>query len=97
MSEIFLNVAMTMPRSMANGPGQRAVIWVQGCTIGCSGCYNSVTHPHKIQTITSPEKLANWINSIEDIEGIKTSIGKIIQFRFIIFIITPKYRYIILF
>lgn len=74
--ETYLNVAMTMPRSMANGPGKRAVIWVQGCTIGCPGCYNAFTHPHKIETLASPKKLAEWINSIDDIEGITFSGGE---------------------
>jgi anaerobic ribonucleoside-triphosphate reductase activating protein len=73
---IFLNIAMTLPRSRANGPGQRAVIWVQGCTIGCPGCYNSFTHPHQSENISSPTDLANWINSIEDIEGITFSGGE---------------------
>ena len=31
---------------------------------------------HEIKTITSPEKLANWINSIEGIEGITFSGGE---------------------
>ena len=74
--ELFLNVAMTMPKSMANGPGMRAVIWVQGCTIGCPGCYNAFTHPHKIEKLVRPEDLADWINSIEGIEGITFSGGE---------------------
>lgn len=32
------------PRSRANGPGVRAVIWFQGCTLGCAGCFNPGTH-----------------------------------------------------
>jgi len=67
---------MTMPKSLANGPGKRVVIWVQGCTIGCPGCYNTFTHPHKIETLASPEKLVDWINSIDDIEGITFSGGE---------------------
>lgn len=31
--------------SRANGPGVRFVIWVQGCTLGCTGCFNPATHP----------------------------------------------------
>lgn len=31
-------------RSLTNGPGARAVIWTQGCSIGCSGCFNPSTH-----------------------------------------------------
>jgi len=30
--------------SRANGPGVRAVVWVQGCTLGCPGCFNPDTH-----------------------------------------------------
>ena len=33
-----------LPRSRANGPGTRAVIWVQGCSLGCPGCFNPKTH-----------------------------------------------------
>ncbi len=32
------------PRSRANGPGVRFVIWFQGCTLGCAGCFNPLTH-----------------------------------------------------
>ncbi len=37
-------VHSVMPRSMANGPGTRYTIWSQGCTLGCSGCFNPATH-----------------------------------------------------
>jgi anaerobic ribonucleoside-triphosphate reductase activating protein len=33
------------PRSRANGPGVRFVVWSQGCTLGCPGCFNPQTHP----------------------------------------------------
>jgi anaerobic ribonucleoside-triphosphate reductase activating protein len=33
------------PRSRANGPGVRFVVWCQGCTLGCPGCFNPQTHP----------------------------------------------------
>ncbi|MFT3694352.1 MAG: 4Fe-4S single cluster domain-containing protein [Kofleriaceae bacterium] len=32
------------PRSRANGPGARFVVWMQGCTLGCPGCFNASTH-----------------------------------------------------
>ena len=32
------------PRSRANGPGERFVVWFQGCTLGCPGCFNPATH-----------------------------------------------------
>ncbi|MBI5366734.1 MAG: radical SAM protein [Planctomycetes bacterium] len=30
--------------SRANGPGVRAVLWTQGCSLGCVGCFNPETH-----------------------------------------------------
>jgi len=39
-----LRVHATEPRSRANGPGSRFVVWVQGCTLGCPGCFNPATH-----------------------------------------------------
>ncbi|MFJ9029509.1 4Fe-4S cluster-binding domain-containing protein [Streptomyces sp. NPDC102274] len=34
-----------LPRSAANGPGIRRVIWSQGCALSCPGCFNPETHP----------------------------------------------------
>ncbi len=34
-----------IPASRANGPGLRAVVFFQGCKLGCVGCWNPGTHP----------------------------------------------------
>ncbi len=34
----------TASASRANGPGRRFVVWFQGCTLGCAGCFNPGTH-----------------------------------------------------
>jgi len=65
-----------MAKSRANGPGVRAVIWVQGCTIGCPGCYNAFTHPHVKNQLRNPAILATWVNSIDGIEGVTFSGGE---------------------
>ena len=36
-----------IPASRANGPGLRAVVFFQGCKLGCPGCWNFLTHPFK--------------------------------------------------
>lgn len=41
----MLQIHHFLPRSRANGPGLRAVIWVQGCSLNCPGCFNPETHP----------------------------------------------------
>ena len=33
-----------VPASRANGPGLRAVVYVQGCSLQCAGCWNPDTH-----------------------------------------------------
>ncbi|MCA9796206.1 MAG: 4Fe-4S cluster-binding domain-containing protein, partial [Candidatus Eremiobacteraeota bacterium] len=39
-----LRIADIVWSSRANGPGPRAVVWVQGCSLGCAGCFNPHTH-----------------------------------------------------
>jgi len=39
-----LNVSQILSESYANGPGCRTVIWVQGCSLACPGCFNPQTH-----------------------------------------------------
>jgi anaerobic ribonucleoside-triphosphate reductase activating protein len=34
-----------VPVSRANGPGRRAVLRFQGCTLNCPGCWNPTSHP----------------------------------------------------
>lgn len=40
MTSAWLNVAAWLPASRAEGPGLRAVLWVQGCDKRCTGCCN---------------------------------------------------------
>ncbi len=41
---MILRLHAVEPRSRANGPGSRFVVWMQGCTLGCAGCFNPTTH-----------------------------------------------------
>jgi anaerobic ribonucleoside-triphosphate reductase activating protein len=41
---VIVRVHAVEPRSRANGPGTRFVVWLQGCTLGCAGCFNPATH-----------------------------------------------------
>jgi anaerobic ribonucleoside-triphosphate reductase activating protein len=41
-----------IPASRANGPGLRAVVFFQGCKVGCLGCWNPRTHPFHGPEIT---------------------------------------------
>ena len=41
---MIARVHATAAASRANGPGRRFVVWFQGCTLGCAGCFNPATH-----------------------------------------------------
>lgn len=69
MSEPLLNVAAIRPRTLSNGPGWRAAVWVQGCTIRCVGCFNPQTHAHEARQLWHPERLAERLVDAS-VEGI---------------------------
>ncbi len=68
------------PGSRANGPGRRAVVWVQGCSIGCPGCYNPATHSRRGGRLVSVQELAERIAALAGgIEGVTISGGEPLQ------------------
>lgn len=77
-----LRVHSILPFSRANGPGVRAVVWVQGCSLGCPGCFNPGTHPFTGGQLTSTDDLFERILSLgQAIEGITLSGGEPLQQR----------------
>lgn len=63
-------------RSRANGPGVRHVLWFQGCTLGCAGCFNPGTHaPVGGELLTVEAVLAG----IGDVDGLTLSGGEPMQ------------------
>lgn len=72
----LLNVHDVLPVSYANGPGPRAVVWVQGCSKRCPGCSNPLTHSHRPHVLFTPERLADCILTISGIEGLTISGGE---------------------
>jgi anaerobic ribonucleoside-triphosphate reductase activating protein len=71
-----LNLARTLPRSAANGPGERFVLWVQGCPLACPGCWNPDTWAFKPRALHSVEELAAAILATEGIEGVTFTGGE---------------------
>jgi anaerobic ribonucleoside-triphosphate reductase activating protein len=69
-----------MPESRANGPGVRAVIWMQGCTLGCPGCFNPETHSFNEGEEITVDDCFQRISAISDnIEGLTISGGEPLQ------------------
>ena len=66
--------------SRVNGPGVRAVLWVQGCTLGCPGCFNPQTHPAQSgQWFSTPQLLAKIQALGDGIQGVTVSGGEPLQ------------------
>jgi anaerobic ribonucleoside-triphosphate reductase activating protein len=66
-----------LARSAANGPGLRFVIWSQGCTLACPGCFNPQTHPRDDGEPSSAEEVAALVLSKnEGIEGVTLTGGE---------------------
>lgn len=71
-----LNLAGFLARSSANGPGTRAVIWVQGCPIRCRGCFNPASWSFSPVTMVSSDELAARILATDGIDGVTFSGGE---------------------
>src|ERR1017187_4927278 len=70
-----------IPASHANGPGLRAVVFFQGCSIGCAKCWNPKSHPFVGAEITV-DALAHEVlqaHAEHSLEGVTFSGGEPMQ------------------
>jgi len=70
-----------LPMSRANGPGRRAVVFVQGCMLGCEGCWNNRTHAFVGPEISITDVLANVVRHVSEqqLDGVTLSGGEPMQ------------------
>lgn len=61
--------------SIANGPGVRSVVWVQGCAIRCPGCHNPETHGFYARVAVPVSALAEELASLAA-DGVSLSGGE---------------------
>ena len=84
-----LRLHALQPASRANGPGLRCTLWLQGCTLGCPGCFNPETHTADSGQWVEVEALAGRILALAGpaagseaahrIEGLTISGGEPLQ------------------
>jgi anaerobic ribonucleoside-triphosphate reductase activating protein len=72
----YLNIMGYVDESEVNGPGSRAVVWVQGCKRECEGCFNPASWSFEINQLISIEELANKILSNSKNQGVTFSGGE---------------------
>lgn len=78
----MIRVHDVLPRSSIYGPGERWVLWVQGCTLGCKGCWNVETWSRRTGTERTVASLLSELEaaaSAGDLEGISLLGGEPLQ------------------
>lgn len=71
-----LNIMGYVDESEVNGPGCRAVVWVQGCLRECPGCFNPASWSFEINQVMSIDTLAQKILNNPRNEGVTFSGGE---------------------
>lgn len=83
-----------LPASRANGPGLRAVVFCQGCTLGCKFCFNGATHRFGGIEISSEDVAEAVISAHRDcrLEGVTFSGGEPMQQANSVFAVMRRLR-----
>lgn len=66
-------------RSLVNGPGSRAVIWLQGCSLNCLGCWNPLSHSIEAGIAVEVASVVEWVVDLHSdrlIDGLTISGGE---------------------
>lgn len=74
-----LNIHNIIKNSKANGPGNRYVIWLQGCNFNCKNCFNPDSHSFEKGKLTDIDQIITDILSNKNIDGITISGGEPLQ------------------
>lgn len=73
--DTLINIHSVMPCSKINGPGNRMVIFFQGCDKNCPGCFNPDTHSFETTSLLFPADIFKKYPP-NDIAGITISGGE---------------------
>ena len=71
-----MQISYIAPISMANGPGRRYTLWVQGCSIRCLGCMNVDTWDPAGGYDISVDDLVKDIQGIKNLDGVTITGGE---------------------
>lgn len=75
----YFNVAHIEPESHIYGPGKRFVIWLQGCSLACDGCWNQQMWSFKVRQLIHREELLQLILNADSVKGVTFLGGEPLQ------------------
>lgn len=70
-SEQVVQVLRFLPSTLAEGPGRRSALWVQGCSIRCRGCFNPHSWPATGGTAVPWPELAHRVRAAAHSHGVE--------------------------
>lgn len=75
----YFNVAHIEHESLIYGPGKRFVIWLQGCSLACDGCWNKAMWSFSEKNLIHRKDLLEEIVGYSEIDGITILGGEPLQ------------------
>ena len=75
-SQKKINIAALIGDSIVDGPGLRAVVFVQGCDKRCPGCHNPEAQSFEGGTLYTPEQIFEKIRKSPLTKGVTFSGGE---------------------
>jgi anaerobic ribonucleoside-triphosphate reductase activating protein len=72
----YLNIMGYVDKSEVNGPGRRAVVWMQGCSSHCSSCFNPQSWSFEVNKLVAIDDLAEDILRNSENTGVTFSGGE---------------------
>jgi anaerobic ribonucleoside-triphosphate reductase activating protein len=76
ISSVQLNIANINPSTRALGPGERGVVWVQGCPFNCHGCIAPEWIPNIPAYLMTPMQAVEKLLASPTITGLTLSGGE---------------------
>ena len=74
--DVNISIASWEPSSVVNGPGERFVLWLQGCPFRCPACFNQEFLSFTNDRMINVGQLAELVLSVGTNEGITYSGGE---------------------
>lgn len=74
-----IRIHSRLEQSRVNGPGSRAVIWLQGCSLNCPGCWNPLSHSIEAGIAVEIASVVEWVTDLQSIrliDGLTISGGE---------------------